>query len=373
MDKPHPSPRPLLLIGSLLLGSLAPTTALAHVKWFAEPEDHPLRPDLILSERTLLVVLTAGLAVLAFTWLEQRLGDPNWPRLSIFRRMAVGAPTILAVQAAITLVAAAAHSTLLVPNFPLPQDPIGLAVAGVELLIALSFVTGIADWAAAVALICLIPIGAVLCDPWDVVEQMLWAGIGVVVLVIGRGSASARRARPWFQRRDPMWAARAVLLLRVTTGLAFIALALGEKIWDPELGRAFVADHPAFNFLHAIVSWDWFSDDLFVLLVGLTEATIGALLISGRLPRLVVLGMWAPFHLGIPLLPAQELVGHLPIFGIMYLLLVHGAGRAPAPAAAGVQLPRGVGPRLPLRTVPPIGRRGLLSGNELRIDARLDC
>ena len=65
-----------------------------------------------------------------------------------------------------------------------------------------------------------------------------------------------------------------------------------------------------------------------MLLVGLTEATIGALLISGRLPRLVVLGMWAPFHLGIPLLPSQELVGHLPIFGIMYLLLVHGAGRA---------------------------------------------
>jgi hypothetical protein len=78
-----------------------------------------------------------------------------------------------------------------------------------------------------------------------------------------------------------------------------------------------------------MLGWNWFTDDLFVLLVGLTEATIGALLISGRLPRLVVLGMWAPFHLGIPLLPSQELVGHLPIFGIMYLLLVHGAGRAP--------------------------------------------
>src|SRR5919202_1784072 len=324
-----PFPR-LLLIACLLLGSLAPTPALAHVKWFAESEEHPLRLDLIFSERTLLVVLTAGLAVLGFTVLERRLSDPNWPRLPIFRRMAVGAPTILAVQAAITLVAAAAHCTLLVPNFPLPQSPIGLAVAGVQLLIALSFVTGIADWAAAVALIALIPIGAVLCDPWDVLEQMLWAGIGVVVLVIGRGSTSCRRARPWFRRRDPAWAARAVFVLRVTTGVAFIALALGEKIWDPELGRAFVADHPTFNFLHAIVGWEWFSDDLFVFLVGLTEATIGALLISGGFQRLVVLGMWAPFHLGIPLLPSQELVGHLPIFGIMYLLLVQGAGRASA-------------------------------------------
>ena len=133
-----------------------------------------------------------------------------------------------------------------------------------------------------------------------------------------------------------------MLLLRVTTGVALIALALGEKIWDPELGRAFVADHPTFNVLHAILGWEWFTDDLFVLLVGLTEATIGALLISGRLPRLVVLGMWAPFHLGIPLLPSQELVGHLPIFGIMYLLLVQGAGRASASERASGP---GVSPR----------------------------
>jgi hypothetical protein len=33
--------------------------------------------------------------------------------------------------------------------------------------------------------------------------------------------------------------------------------------------------------------------------------------------------------MGIPLLPSQELVGHLPTFGIMYPL-VHGAVRAPA-------------------------------------------
>jgi len=37
------------------------------------------------------------------------------------------------------------------------------------------------------------------------------------------------------------------------------------------------------------------------LLIGLAEAAIGAALISGRLTRLVVLGMWLPFHLGIPL------------------------------------------------------------------------
>jgi len=110
-------------------------------------------------------------------------------------------------------------------------------------------------------------------------------------------------------------------------------VALGEKLWNPELGRAFLASHPAFNVLHAVLGADVGSDDLFVLLIGLAEAAIGAALISGRLTRLVVLGMWLPFHLGIPLLPDQELIGHLPIYGIMYVLLGHGSQASVAAAA----------------------------------------
>jgi hypothetical protein len=71
------------------------------------------------------------------------------------------------------------------------------------------------------------------------------------------------------------------------------------------------------------------SDDQFVLLAGLTEGTIGVLLVSGLLTRVVILFMWVPFNLGAPFLPSQELVGHLPIFATMYLLLVHSAGIAP--------------------------------------------
>jgi hypothetical protein len=123
-----------------------------------------------------------------------------------------------------------------------------------------------------------------------------------------------------------------VACLRVATGVALIALALGEKLWNPDLGRAFMSDHAAFNFLRSIFGATAVSDDLFVLVIGLTEAAIGAALVSGRLTRLVVLGGWLPFHLGIPLLPDQELIGHLPIFGIMYVLLVHASATQSAPA-----------------------------------------
>ena len=315
-----------VLTGCLLMGVLAPSPAVAHVKWFAEEHDFPMRTDLIVSDRTLLALMTATLAVVALTLVERWVRDTNWPNLAIFRRMAVGAPTILALQAAIALVASAAQGTLLAPNFPMSHTPLGVALLGVELFVAITFITGILDWVGALALIALLPLGAIVCGPWDVVEQGLWLGIATVVLVIGRSSTTGWRARPWFQRRDPAWTRRAVAMLRVTTGLTFIALAVGEKLWNPDLGRAFLVAHPTFNVLHSTLGLSWFSDDLFVLLVGLTEATIGALLISGRLTRVVVLAMWLPFHLGIPLLPAQELIGHLPIFGIMYLLLVHGSG-----------------------------------------------
>src|SRR5205807_2816708 len=98
------------------------------------------------------------------------------------------------------------------------------------------------------------------------------------------------------------------------------------------LARAFMSDHAAFNVFHSVFGMTAVSDDLFVLLIGLTEAAIGAALISGQLTRLVVLGGWLPFHLGIPLLPDQELIGHLPIFGIMYVLLVHSSATQAAPA-----------------------------------------
>ncbi len=60
-----------------------------------------------------------------------------------------------------------------------------------------------------------------------------------------------------------------------------------------------------------------------MLVAGLTEGVIGILLIAGVMPRLVILGMFLPFHLGLPFLPPQELLGHLPFFGMMYVVLVH--------------------------------------------------
>jgi len=197
----------------LLLGSLAPSTALAHVKWFTDPTAYPLRTDLVLSDRTLLCMLSAALAIASLVALQRHFGTSKWPALPLFRRMAVGAPTILAVQAAIALTAAAAQSTLLAPNLHLPDGPLGLALAALQVTIAFTFVTGIADWLGALVLIGLVPMVALVAQPLDVLEQLFWVGIGVAILVIGRWHACAWppgwRSSPWRSAKSsgtPSWA-----------------------------------------------------------------------------------------------------------------------------------------------------------------------
>lgn len=76
----------------------------------------------------------------------------------------------------------------------------------------------------------------------------------------------------------------------------------------------------------------WFSDDVFVLGAGLTEAVIGAMLISGWPPRLLIALMWVPPSRD-PLPACTELLGHLPIFDTLCVLLVQGTRTPRAPSS----------------------------------------
>jgi len=323
-----------------VLVALAPTPVLAHVKWFENEAHYPVRADLVISGRTGVLLVAAGAALAAFYVLQRTVGDPHWPDFGFLKRMAVGAPTLLAVQAAIALIYAAAQPTLFAPNMPLPHTALGPLVAGLEALIGFSFITGIADWAGALLLIALWLLAFLLFPAFDVMDQLFWVGIGVVVLVIGRSATEGGMARAWFRARSPAWSARAVAALRVITGIAIIAPALDEKIWNPALGAAFLAHHPGFNvIMQTSLGLGWFSNAWFVLVAGIIEALIGVLLISGLLTRVVILGMWLPFNLGVPFLPPQELLGHLPLLGIMYFLLVHSSGIAPGESLHRTGLP----------------------------------
>jgi hypothetical protein len=305
---------------------VAPSTAFAHVNRFADASRYPVRADLIFSGSTGLWLGASAVVLLWASLVQRVLGGADWPRLRIWHHLAAGGPTQLAVLAAIGLVSAAVHPALFAPNLSLPSTSFGLGLAALELAVAASFVTGVLDWLGALLLIGLVGASAVVFSPTDLAEQIHWVGLALVVLCVGRTASHGSTGRAWLQRFDPDCASRALAVLRILTGASVVAAACDEKLWNPALGRAFMAAHPLFNVLHGAVGPP-LSDDTFVLLIGVAEGTLGVLLASGLLTRVVVLGMWLPFNLGIPFLPPQELLGHLPIFGAMYLLLAHGPGQ----------------------------------------------
>ena len=318
------------------------TKVYEHVDWFEDPARFPVQWNLAFSWRTLLAVV-ASLIAMAGLYLAQRLlRDPHWPRLPFLSAMAIGAPTLLAVQAAIPLIYSGLQPVLLAPQMHLGKQPGGLLLGAAEVLIGFSFVTGNWDRLASAVLVGLVFGAFLLFPPLDVLAQMHWLGIAVVIFVIGRQTPAAGqpRRRGWWRGRLSPEAA--VVCLRVATGVAIIAPALSEKLWNPQIAEAFLRQHEGFNFLHAYLGVSWLTDDRFILAAGSFEFVLGLLLISGVLTRVVIIALWVPFNATIAFLPPQELLWHLPFFGIIYFLLVHGANLVPDSARPGPTVEAGV-------------------------------
>ena len=101
--------------------------------------------------------------------------------------------------------------------------------------------------------------------------------------------------------------------------MGLMIVAFTEKLANPELARAFLQHHPL-NFtawLHIPMS-----DDLFMLCAGSTELLIGLCLIFGIFPRLIVASAWLLINMSLTVFNWVELVGHLPLYGVMAMLLV---------------------------------------------------
>jgi uncharacterized membrane protein YphA (DoxX/SURF4 family) len=326
--------RRLAIILSASILAVPVVTVSAHERWFVPNDEQPPTDwGALLSFPVLLAVL-AGIGTVVFLrWLQQRLGDPLWPRPAFFQRMEPSAPAILGVQAAITLIFQASRLDLFAPNIELPENVVGVVLAIMALVAAFSFITGVLSrWGAIIIGFLWISCFAFV-PPIEVFEQTLWLGIAAYLAAVGRGVVRLDTEHQKEEDRSELtdrllpWALPA---LRVTVGISALVLAFSEKLLNVRLGELFLAEYPRFN----VLNWagiDWFTDERFVLLIGIIETMAGCALIAGYLPRLVILGLWIPFNLGIAFLPPQELIGHLPILAVMYVLLVRGTEGVPAP------------------------------------------
>lgn len=307
---------------------------ILHERWFVQRTDFPVDLSLALSPtHTLLPLAIAAVASLGAYALWRATGRK--PIIPGPRQLGISAPAyaellsfmplVIGVHAAVLLMVSGVSRQLFVPNLPLPANLMGALFGLAQIVVALSFFYGALTRVGAVLLALVWFAGAAWFGPVLLLEHVFLLGIAAFLFATGRGPLSLDMVMRGRQADFTPLLPNSVRILRVFTGLSIAVLAFTEKLWNQPLAEAFLAGRN-FNFMPAL-GFD-VSNETFILIAGIIELTMGALLISGAFIRPVILLAWLPFNLTLPLLGWRELVGHLPIYGIMALLLIWGEEKA---------------------------------------------
>ncbi len=309
-----------LCVGLIVLVFLvAPMPASAHEKWFVDGRLYPIHFALLFTLPVLSMIGLACLGVGSLALLRHLAGGHNrFLQIGFLRYYDRSNRVILAIQTAISLVAVGVWSHIFAINLITNNNVVNMLFAAVEIFVAFTFVTGYLTRIGAAILLAMFVLAFFFFPPWLILEQSVYAGIALYLLIMGRGLTKPGAKREPLANMSRYWRF-APMLLSGGVGVSIAILAFTEKLLDPALALAFLKIHPDFNIARTI-GLTWFTNERFIFAAGAVELTIGLALISGILPRLVILGMFIPFNLTLPFLGPTELLGHLPIFAVMYVL-----------------------------------------------------
>lgn len=309
-----------------ILGLVAASgEALAHVKWFEDPSAHPVRWELFFKPLPLALVGGVLFATLVAGVVWRRRGRSFVPGAEAFGATDEGraalygiVPLILGVHAAVPLLVNGVQGNLFSPDNALPpgwSNVLGLVETGV----ALSLFYGGFARVASVALAGLWVAGIPLVGLEPMLDNALFLGFAAFFFLVGRGPYSVDRLL--FPRTEPpeRYARYAVPAVRAGLGLSFIVVAFTEKFANLGLARAFLESYPL-NFTAALGLP--LPDDLFILAAGSVELLLGLWLLFGIFPREIVLVALIPVNLTLTVFNWTELVGHMPIYGVLAVLLI---------------------------------------------------
>ena len=321
---------------------------LAHERWFTDEAKFPVQFDTWASPNSLVPIAVAlGITVIATAVYRARgresvvpgpiaLGMP-WEN---YIKLLTWVPLVIGVHMGVTLLVSGVSRQLFIPNLVLPVNLLGGVLGMVEIAIALSFIYGALARPAAAVLAVLWLVGMLVFGPLRLIEHTEIVGIAFFLFATGRGPLAFDMALDRLNKPVSPMIPYAVPVLRVSLGIGLTIVAFTEKIWNIPMGLAFLADHH-FNFF-PYIGMPGIDDTKFLLIAGTVELLVGLMLIAGTYVRLIIIVTLVPFNLTLPFLGWRELVGHLPIYGILALLLLWGDER-PGEEGALVRALRGAG------------------------------
>ena len=305
------------------------TLPLAHETWF---EDGTFPTDWSFAGETLTVVLLAlaVLVTLAVRALASLRGGVDVP---VIARLAPYMPFAVRLHLAVSLIGLLSLGFYLSPAMDLQADVAGILLGAVMAVVAVLMATGYQTRIAAWLLIAAGPIGMLEFGLWPVLQRIDLLGLAIFVLFVGPGRWSADFERGAAHEFTLPSAAQGIFALRVAAGLALIIVAFAENLATPDLALAFLVEHPELNVAQQIGIG--MSDLEFIRLAGVIEVLFGLLLISGALPQAIILIAGVPFNATLWFFGNTELVGHLPIYGAMLVILVWGSDPVLRPLVSG--------------------------------------
>jgi len=306
------------------------TTIFAHETWFG-PDAFP--SDWGFAAQTLTLVL---LAVAVAATVAVRVIARWFPGVDVgwLGRCAPFMPFAVRIHLAVSLIGLLSLGFYLSPAMDLQADATGILLGAVMAIVAIGMATGYhARWAAAL-LLAAGPLGMMEFGFLPVLQRADVLGLALFIAFAGAGRWSADHELGRTADPSPEAAAQAVWALKVCAGLALIIVAFAEKLAVPGMALDFLAHHQQFNVAQQVgLGW---SDLEFTRVAGAIEVLFGLLLISGALSQACVLIAGIPFNATLWFFGTTELVGHLPVYGAMLVLLVYGSDPVLRPAISSL-------------------------------------
>jgi uncharacterized membrane protein YphA (DoxX/SURF4 family) len=311
----------------LVAGLLAfPATVRAHEKWFYDATLYPTRWEQAFQFPGIVgVAVAVGLTVMAgVAWRARRGRDllPGPPALGAMEagraRFYALVPFILGIHVGLPLIVLGIRGELFSPNNGLEgasRHWLGLAEIGIGVSVLYGALTRLAS--AVLAGTWIVGIGLIGLEP--MLENLHYLGFAAFFFLTGRGPYAIDRLLFPALEPPPAFARRAITTLRVAMGLSLSVVAFTEKLANPQLALAFLQHYPL-NFT------PWLglpmSDERFALCAGATELVIGLWTVFGLFPRVIIATAWIFINMTLTVFNWVELLGHLPLYGVMAVLLV---------------------------------------------------
>ena len=299
-------------------------SVLAHEAWFTNARP-PWDISFLFEPLTLLSIAVVVIGVVAWRKVAQRFPQPELAGLSRLGGLAPWIPRLLGVHAGVSLIAQAYAGTFLAPSLELPESLSGTTLAILEGVIGVWLVTGWNVKPATWLLVAAGPLGMLAYGVIPVLERIDLLAIAVFLALVPPSAESNGAVQLTEEElRRPLF------ILRLMAGSGLIILAVTEKLARPALALVLIEEFPFLNVLQ-LIGLD-IPDLEFVRFAGSVELLFGLLVISGAMPQFVVIAAGIPFNAGLFFFGASELVGHLPVYGVMLALLIYGSSNDLGPA-----------------------------------------